>query len=201
MTSSSLEADSFFSPECVESIAVKQALLKDELANKQIVEAGKRMVSAASSGNRIIFAGNGGSAADAQHLSAELVSRYLFDRPGLPAMALSTDTSALTAIGNDYGYERLFARQLQAQARAGDVFLGITTSGRSKNILAAFEVCKSLDVFSIALCGVGGELEQYADIVIRVPSSSTPRIQECHILIGHALCGYIEREVFSHIAP
>lgn len=201
MTNNSIELHGFFSPECVESIAVKQLLLTDDTANKQIVEAGRRMVSAASNGNRIIFAGNGGSAADAQHLSAELVSRYLFDRPGLPAMALSTDTSALTAIGNDYGYERLFARQLQAQARPGDVFVGITTSGQSKNILAAFEVCKALGVLSIALCGVGGELEQYADIVIRVPSSSTPRIQECHILIGHALCGYIEREVFSHMAP
>jgi D-sedoheptulose 7-phosphate isomerase len=191
--------ENFFSPECVESIEVKQALLRDEAANMRIMEAGRKMVAASAAGHRIFFAGNGGSAADAQHLSAELVSRYLFDRPGLPAMALSTDTSALTAIGNDYGYDHLFARQLQAQASPGDIFVGITTSGRSKNILAAFDFCKQRGIFSIALCGAGGELEQHADIVIRVPSTLTPRIQECHILIGHALCGLIEREIFSEM--
>ncbi len=159
------------------------------------------MIEAFQRGNRVIFAGNGGSAADAQHLAAEFVSRFEFDRPGLPSLSLATDTSMLTAIGNDYGYEKLFRRQLEAQARAGDVFVGITTSGRSKNILAAFEACKPLGVTSVALAGTGGELEDKADIVLRVPSGHTPRIQECHILIGHLLCAQVELAMFGHLAP
>jgi D-sedoheptulose 7-phosphate isomerase len=152
-------------------------------------------------GGKLLVCGNGGSAADAQHLAAEFVSRFEFDRPGLPSLSLATDTSMLTAIGNDYGYEKLFRRQLEAQARAGDVFVGITTSGRSKNILAAFEACKPLGVTSVALAGTGGELEDKADIVLRVPSAHTPRIQECHILIGHLLCAQVELAMFGHLAP
>lgn len=148
---------------------------------------------------RIIFAGNGGSAAVAQHLAAEFVSRFEFDRPGLPAMSLATDTSMITAIRNDYGYERLFQRQLEAQAREGDVFIGITTSGQSKNVLAAFRVCQSLSVTSVALCGQGGDIDDLVDHIIRVPSSSTPRIQESHILVGHLLCAYVEEKLFSHL--
>jgi len=147
-------------------------------------------------GNKVIFAGNGGSAADAQHFAAEFVSRFAFDRPGLPSLSLATDTSMLTAIGNDYGYENLFRRQLEAQAREGDIFIGITTSWSSKNILAAFEVCAALSVNSVALCGLGGVLEGMADYLIRVPSASTPRIQECHVLIGHLICEEVERRLF-----
>lgn len=183
------------------SIDTKRSLLADEALLETIVRAGGLMVDAVRRGNRIIFAGNGGSAADAQHLAAELVSRFEFDRPGLPSLSLSTDTSMLTAIGNDYGYERVFLRQLEAQARPGDVFVGITTSGRSRNILAAFEACAGLQVTSVALCGMGGELESKADIVLRVPSAHTPRIQECHILIGHMLCERVELSVFGHLAP
>ena len=182
------------------SIATKQALLANTKLLQRILDVGGMMVDAFKSGNRVVFAGNGGSAADAQHLAAEFVSRFEFDRPALPSLSLSTDTSMLTAIGNDYGYEQLFRRQLEAQARPGDMFVGITTSGRSKNILAAFDVCKQLKVTSVALCGSGGDLETRADFVIRVPSAHTPRIQECHILIGHMLCARVELAIFGHLA-
>ena len=183
------------------SIATKQALLADEPLLRQVITTGDLMIAAFRRGNKVIFAGNGGSAADAQHLAAEFVSRFEFDRPGLPSISLATDTSMITAIGNDYGYENLFKRQLQAQARPGDIFVGITTSGRSKNVLAAFEACQGLQVTSVALCGTGGELEGQADIVLRVPSAHTPRIQECHILLGHALCAQVELAMFGHLAP
>jgi D-sedoheptulose 7-phosphate isomerase len=183
------------------SIDTKIALLADEALLAAVVRTGALMVEAFRRGNRVILAGNGGSAADAQHLAAEFVSRFEFDRPGLPSLSLATDTSMLTAIGNDYGYERLFRRQLEAQARPGDIFVGITTSGRSKNILAAFEACKALQVTSVALCGSGGELEGKADVVLHVPSAHTPRIQECHILIGHMLCAEVELAIFGHLAP
>ena len=183
------------------SIATKQALLGDAATLQSIVRTGHLMTEAFERGNKVIFAGNGGSAADAQHLAAELVSRFAFDRPGLPSLSLATDTSMITAIGNDYGYDMLFRRQLEAQAKPGDIFFGISTSGRSKNVLAAFEVCKALRVTSVALCGSGGELEDKADIVLRVPSASTPRIQECHILIGHMLCAQVELAIFGHLAP
>ncbi len=183
-----------------DSLAVKTLLAKDGPTLDKIVEVGELMIAAFKNGNRVLFAGNGGSAADAQHLAAEFVSRFEFDRPGLPSIALSTDTSMLTAIGNDYGYEKLFRRQLEAQARPGDLFVGITTSGRSKNILAAFEVCKQLQVTSVALGGQGGELAG-VDHVIRAPSAHTPRIQECHILIGHMLCAQVELALFGHLAP
>jgi D-sedoheptulose 7-phosphate isomerase len=134
-------------------------------------------------------------------LAAEFVSRFEFDRPGLPSLSLATDTSMITAIGNDYGYDKLFRRQLEAQARPGDMFVGITTSGRSKNVLAAFEACAALKVASVALCGTSGELEGKVDIVLRAPSAHTPRIQECHILIGHMLCAQVELAMFGHLEP
>ncbi|QGZ60706.1 D-sedoheptulose-7-phosphate isomerase [Paraburkholderia acidisoli] len=183
-----------------DSIAAKKALLADEPTLRKIVTVAEAMTETFKRGNRVIFAGNGGSAADAQHLAAEFVSRFEFDRPGLPSLSLSTDTSMLTAIGNDYGYEKLFRRQLEAQARAGDMFVGITTSGRSKNILAAFEVCKDLGVTSVALCGLNGDLNG-VDHVLRAPSAHTPRIQECHILIGHMLCAHVELDIFGEFAP
>jgi D-sedoheptulose 7-phosphate isomerase len=183
------------------SIATKQKILLDEALLQAVLKVCELMAKTVAGGNRVLFAGNGGSAADAQHLAAEFVSRFEFDRPGLPALSLSTDTSMITAIGNDYGYDKLFLRQLQAQARAGDMFVGITTSGKSKNVLAAFGACKSLGVTSVALCGLGGELESAVDHVIRVPSSHTPRIQECHILLGHMMCAYVELKLFKHLKP
>lgn len=184
-----------------DSIAVKQALLAEERLLHAIVAVGNAIVEAFKRGNRVIFAGNGGSAADAQHLAAEFVSRFEFDRPGLPSLSLSTDTSMITAIANDYGYDRLFRRQLEAQARPGDLFVGITTSGRSPNVLSAFEACRVLGVTSVALCGLGGNLEEQVDHLLRVPSRHTPRIQECHILIGHLLCQQVEMSIFGHMKP
>ncbi len=184
-----------------DSIEVKQSLMQNKQLIQDIEVVTGEICSSLKQGGRIIFAGNGGSAADAQHLAAEFVSRFEFDRPGLPALSLSTDTSMITAIGNDYGYEYLFLRQLQAQARPGDVFVGITTSGKSSNVLRAFEACKDLQVTSIALCGLGGELEGKVDYALRVPSSKTARIQECHILIGHMICAEVELNIFGHLAP
>jgi D-sedoheptulose 7-phosphate isomerase len=201
MTPSPADSLALFRSGIQASIQTKQALLADESLQRQVVNTGERMIEAFRRGNKVIFAGNGGSAADAQHLAAEFVSRFEFDRPGLPSLSLATDTSMITAIGNDYGYDKLFRRQLEAQSRPGDIFVGITTSGRSKNILAAFEVCKALQVTSVALCGSGGELEDKADIVLRAPSGHTPRIQECHILMGHALCAQVELAIFGHLAP
>lgn len=182
-----------------ESIEVKKKILSDRELIARLCQVANLMVDTMNRGNRIILAGNGGSAADAQHLAAEFVSRFEFDRPGLPALSLSTDTSMLTAIGNDYGYEQLFRRQLEAQSRKGDLFVGITTSGKSKNVLAAFSACRSLGVTSVALCGLGGDLESRADHVIRVPSVSTPRIQEAHILLGHVLCSHVEAALFGKL--
>jgi D-sedoheptulose 7-phosphate isomerase len=183
------------------SIETKQMLLANVKTLETIAEATQQIVNALNQGNRIILAGNGGSAADAQHLAAEFVSRFEFDRPGLPALSLATDTSMITAIGNDYGYDKLFLRQLQAQARPGDVFVGLTTSGRSINICSAFSECKVLGVTSIALCGLGGDLEGEVDYLVRVPSFHTPRIQESHILVGHMICAEVEHQIFGHLAP
>ncbi len=147
---------------------------------------------------KLLLAGNGGSAADAQHIAAELVGRYGFDRASLPAIALTTDTSNLTAIGNDYGYDAVFSRQLEGLGSKGDLFVGISTSGNSKNIIKAFEVAKEKGISTVALVGRdGGEMAKLADLSIIVPSPSTPRIQESHILIGHIICDIVEKELFG----
>ncbi len=184
-----------------QSIAIKENIVSDTALVSKIAEVGSLIAGRVSAGGRVLFAGNGGSAADSQHLAAEFVSRFEFDRPGLPAIALCTDTSILTSIGNDYGFDLLFSRQLQAHASKADIFVGITTSGRSPNILKAFEECKSLGVMTIALCGQGGSLEDHADYVLRVPSANTARIQECHILIGHILCAIVESSVYGPLRP
>ncbi len=180
-----------------DSIAVKQDLLASDSHMAAIDRVASLCVDAYRRGNKVLLAGNGGSAGDAQHIAAELVARFEFDRPGLPAIALTTDTSMLTAIGNDYGYDRIFSRQLEANAVKGDVFIGISTSGNSKNVLAAIESAKPMGVHSVGLCGNGGKILERADDVLAVPSSCTARIQECHILIGHILCGVIEKALFA----
>lgn len=149
-------------------------------------------------GKKVIFAGNGGSAADAQHLAGELVGRFKFDRPGLAALALTTDTSVLTAIGNDYGYECLFARQLNAIGGAGDVFIALSTSGCSPNVLRGLEEGRRKGLVTVGLTGqAGGEMVSLCDYCIRVPSAETPKIQEGHLVIAHILCGLIERTLFG----
>jgi D-sedoheptulose 7-phosphate isomerase len=158
-----------------------------------IAAAAALLVGAVGAGGKIMFCGNGGSAADAQHLAAELTGRYLRDRPPVAAVALSTDTSALTAIGNDYGFDHVFERQVRALGRAGDVLVAISTSGNSPNVLAAAAVARALGVRVVALTGQGGgRLAADADVALRVPSAVTNRIQEMHIAIGHMLCGFVE---------
>ncbi len=184
-----------------ESIALKQAILADDHLISIIARVAASCVEAYRRGNRVILAGNGGSAADAQHIAAEFVSRFEFDRPGLPALAITTDTSMLTAISNDYGYEQLFRRQLEANGRAGDIFIGISTSGNSRNVLLALQRCPDLGIAAIGLAGSRGHIGEHCDLCIRVPSTSTPRIQEAHIMIGHIVCGLVESALFSPSSP
>ena len=183
------------------TISTKQAILADAGLMNRIVEAADMCVHALKNGNKIIFAGNGGSAADSQHLAAEFVSRFNFDRPGLASIALTTDTSMLTAIGNDYGFVKLFARQMQANGQKGDVFFGISTSGNSANILAAIEEADKIGVKTVALCGNAGKLPEVCDLTLNVPSTSTPYIQESHISIGHIICGIVEEVMFAEYKP
>lgn len=180
------------------SVQVKQELLNNESILQQIADAAQLVIDTYQQKGKTLLAGNGGSAADAQHIAAEFVGRYYFDRPSIPSIALSTDTSIITAIGNDYGYDELFARQVQGYGTAGDVFIGISTSGNSPNILKALYVCKETGIKSIILTGQsGGKMDGVADICIKVPSADTPRIQESHILIGHMICYLVEQALFS----
>lgn len=163
-----------------------------------ISEIANKWIEALSNGNKVIFCGNGGSAADSQHLSAELMGRYKFDRNPMPAMSLTTDTSALTAIGNDYGYECVFSRPLKGIGRKGDVLVGISTSGNSKNIVAAFNVAKEMGITTIAFTGdAGGTMKDIADVALNVPSNITNNIQEMHIACGHLICGIVENHFFG----
>jgi len=180
------------------SFETKQKIYENEELLNKIVDVSKKCVALYKGDKKTILAGNGGSAADAQHIAAELVGRYGFDRPSLASLSLTTDTSNLTAIGNDYGYEQVFSRQLEGMGQEGDIFIGISTSGNSKNILKAFEVAKRKNILCVALVGKdGGKMAEIADIALVVPSDSTPRIQESHILIGHILCDIIEKEIFG----
>ncbi|EAI3782154.1 D-sedoheptulose 7-phosphate isomerase [Campylobacter jejuni] len=190
--------NSYIKGHFADSILVKEQILKDENLITLIKNASLEVIKAYKNGNKTLLAGNGGSAADAQHIAGEFVSRFYFDRPGIASIALTTDTSILTAIGNDYGYENLFARQVQAQGVKGDVFIGISTSGNSKNILKALEFCKQKEIISIGLSGAsGGAMNELCDYCIKVPSICTPRIQEAHILIGHIICAIVEEELFG----
>ena len=180
------------------SIETKQKILNDDALLNTIEAAATACVEAYRRGNKTLLAGNGGSAADAQHIAAELVGRYGFDRPSIPSLALTTDTSNLTAIGNDYGYDKVFSRQLEGMGVEGDIFFGISTSGNSQNIVNAFESAKAKGITTVALVGRdGGKMGQMADIAIIVPSNATPRIQESHIMIGHIICDVIEKELFG----
>jgi D-sedoheptulose 7-phosphate isomerase len=189
--------NAFVQGEFDKTLANFQAMAADAGLRAQIAQAVGLCVDALRAGNKILFAGNGGSAADAQHWAGELVSRFYYDRPGLPAIALTTDSSILTAIGNDYGYDYTFARQIEALGRAGDVFVAISTSGRSKNILRALDAAEQKGVRVIGFTGAGGgDMSDRCAICFKVPSDETPRIQEGHEFIGHLLCALIESEVF-----
>ncbi len=178
-----------------ESSEVKTRFLKENLP--KLLDAVKLISHAFEAGNKVFFFGNGGSAADAQHLAAEFVNRYIMDRPPLPAIALTTDSSVLTSISNDFAFLEIFAKQLRALGKEGDVAVGITTSGHSHNVVKAFEVAREMGIKTVALTGnEGGAIAKIADIPLVVSSTSTPRIQEAHILIGHVLCELVEHHLF-----
>lgn len=180
-----------------QSIAAKQAILENNDFLNLIEKAADMIVKSLRGNGKIHFCGNGGSAADAQHLAAELSGRFYYDRPPLNAEALHCNSSYLTAVGNDYGYEHIFARLLRGTAHRGDVLVGISTSGNSKNILEAYKVCKELGVSIISLTGEsGGKMRDMSDLLLNVPSTDTPRIQESHIMIGHIICELVEAEMF-----
>lgn len=180
-----------------ESLAVKQRLATDPTILSQAIDLAQRCAAACQHGHKVLFMGNGGSAADAQHLAGEFVSRFNYDRPGLASFALTVDTSVLTAIGNDYGYDKVFERQIQACARPGDVVVGLSTSGNSPNVLRGLETARAMGIFTAALTGAdGGKMRESADLCICMPSRETPRIQECHITIGHIICGLVEQIAF-----
>lgn len=185
-----------------DSIQATKATIEKTLSDNDLLacveKAGTKCIEALKNERKILLAGNGGSAADSQHIAAELVSRLNYDRPGLSAIALTTDTSALTAIGNDYGYDRVFARQIESVGQEGDVFIAISTSGNSANILTALEAASSKSITTIGLTGQsGGKMADLCDVTLKMPSSMTPNIQECHIMFGHIICQMIEDTIFG----
>jgi len=183
-----------------QSIEAKQKLLADASYQAQVAEVASRIVHSLQAGGKVFFCGNGGSAADSQHLAAEFTGRFLRERPALPAMALSVNTSSLTAIGNDYGFDLVFARQIEALGREGDILVGISTSGSSPNVVRAIEAAKARALWTAALTGAsGGKLKDLADCTLRMPSDATPRIQECHILTGHLICEIVEEMMFGNL--
>jgi D-sedoheptulose 7-phosphate isomerase len=181
-----------------ESIQLKKKMLTDHAMIVGIASMKDHIIKTYTNGDKILIAGNGGSAADAEHFAAELEGRYRLERKALPAMALTTNTSTLTAIANDYGYDKVFSRQLEAYARKGDIFIGISTSGNSENIIEAMKYSKDNGIKTIGLLGRdGGKLRDLCDISIVVPSDNTPRIQESHIFIIHTVCELVENELYK----
>lgn len=179
------------------SIAVKKTLISQPIL-EQIIQVGKVLAERLSDGHQLLIFGNGGSAADAQHIATELVSSFYLQRRALPAMALTTNTSVLTAIGNDYDFDKVFMRQIEAYGKPGDVAIGISTSGRSRNVVQGLKKSHELGQYTVALTGMSGhDMQSIAEVCICVPSQDTPRIQESHILIGHILCEYVEQTLFG----
>jgi D-sedoheptulose 7-phosphate isomerase len=188
----------FIHSQIEESLKIKQLILDDEKFQSLIEKAASICSEALRSNNKVFFAGNGGSAADSQHLAGELVNRFGFERPGLAAIALTTDTSIITSISNDYGFDMLFSRQIQALGKKGDIFIALSTSGNSTNIINGLKESKKIGIKTIGLTGrTGGKMGSLCDINLKVPSDQTPRIQEAHILIGHIICSIIENSMFS----
>lgn len=189
---------SYITSQIQETQRIISAMLADDGLLSRVEAAAQACINSMQTGNKVLLAGNGGSAADAQHIAGEFVSRFAFDRPGLSAIALTTDTSILTAIGNDYGYENLFARQVQAHAQKGDVFIAYSTSGKSPNIITALQEAKSRGVICIGMSGNrGGPMKDLCDHYLDVPSADTPKIQEGHAVLGHILCGLVEYTLFK----
>jgi len=189
----------FIRQQIEESLKVRNLLLEDSVIQKSIREAAAICSKSLKKGNKIIFAGNGGSAADAQHLAGELVNKFCFERPGLAAIAITTDTSVITSISNDYGFDKLFARQIEAIGKKGDVLVSLSTSGNSVNIIEGIKEARKAGIIAIGLTGKsGGRMSRLCDITIKVPSDETPRIQEAHILIGHIICSSVENILFRN---
>jgi D-sedoheptulose 7-phosphate isomerase len=181
----------------IKSIEVKQQILQDEILLTSIQDAVDIVTTAFKNGNKVLFCGNGGSAADAQHLAAEFSGRFYKDRPALPAEALHTNTSYLTAVANDYSYDVIYARIIDGTGNAGDVILGLSTSGNSPNIVKAFESARAKGMKTIGFTGTtGGTMKAFSDVLLNVPSTDTPRIQESHIMIGHIICQLVEENLF-----
>lgn len=178
------------------SLDAKNTIAGDDAFLAKLESAAAICAKAIKQGHKVLFAGNGGSASDAQHLAAELVGRYKHDRPSIAGIALTTDTSALTAIGNDYGYDEVFARQLSGLGQSGDVFVAISTSGNSANVLRACEVAKEKGITIIGMSGAKGKLREISDVCLDVQAPETATIQECHIMLGHILCDLVEQELF-----
>jgi D-sedoheptulose 7-phosphate isomerase len=180
------------------SIAVKQQVLSDEALVGRIQQVTLLIVDAFRKGNKVLFCGNGGSAADAQHLAAEFSGRFYKDRTPLPAEALHCNTSYLTAVANDYGYEFVYSRLLKGVGREGDILIGLSTSGNSSNIVKAYEQARSMGITTVSFTGAGGgTMKDLSDILLNVPSTDTPRIQECHITMGHIICELVEAQLFD----
>jgi len=192
----------YFDQEVGKTIAVMQAMASDAELRRTVERVAEACAGAIAAGGKVMFCGNGGSAADSQHLAAELVGKLVFDRPGMAGLALTVDTSALTAIGNDFGYEFVFARQVEALGRAGDVLVGITTSGRSKNVLRAFEAARARGIVTVAMTGQArGPVAEAADHWLAVPHAETQKIQEGHIVLGHIFCALIEARIHGAHRP
>ena len=182
------------------SIATKQQILNNPALLGSIQEVAQVMIDTLSEGKRILWCGNGGSAADAQHLAAELSGRFYYDRPPLNSEAMHCNTSYLTAVANDYGYDLIYSRMIDGACHPGDVLVGISTSGNSKNIYNAFRKAKELGVITVAMTGAsGGEMKEMADYLLNVPSTDTPRIQESHIMLGHIICEIVEAQLFPRV--
>lgn len=189
----------FIKDELSTSLELVRKLSEDHALHEQIERVVDLCTGALREGRKLLFAGNGGSAADAQHWAGELVSRFYFDRPGLSAIALTTDSSILTAIGNDYGYDYVFARQIEALGAQGDIFFALSTSGNSANILRAIKAARERGISVVGFTGaVGGKMREHCDECFRMPSDSTPKIQEGHELLGHMICALIEKDMFGH---
>jgi D-sedoheptulose 7-phosphate isomerase len=195
---SAISLESLVCERIQENLDLDRTILNDVAFQEVVAEAGAALMQVLKEGRKVLFFGNGGSAADAQHLAAELTGRFQLQRRALPGLALSVNASSLTAIANDYSFEQVYARQVESLGVAGDAAIGITTSGRSPNVLCALEAARNQGLLTVALTGRGGELlKSLVDFCICVPSEETPRIQEVHILTGHILCEIIERGLFS----
>ena len=186
----------FIKERIYDSIYVKKLVL--EKNEEAISKTAELIIKCIKNGGKVVFCGNGGSAADAQHLAAEFVSKFRLERKGLPALALNANTSVLTAIGNDYSYDRIFARQVEALVGEGDIVIGISTSGNSQNVIQALREASALGAVTVGMTGQsGGQMAEMVEILLNIPSSDTPRIQEAHITVGHIICEFVEKQLFG----